>query len=837
MRELSLRILRLCPSPFIWFFVASWLASASAAAAVEAPEEVVRYKNFRSSLDASPRRQTAIYRFGSSALMPKDLPTLDIARVDLPQEEVKAVANDAEAEKNWPVGAMVLLGLASLIFPIIAYLFPKFRKSETIPLHQGYATVPRSEVIGHSPAFTPGAVLTQSTTHQPEETAQPTQFFYIGEENVYAESQPDSPEPPEAPTESEPEAELCPESTVTSPSHQTPHITQTERVPAPVMLPRLPQPVSFPQTPPVLPAAFDQHEDPSTKENSHCRMLMLYASPLCRLDARGPVPLPALCIEKGWKNVLNASAEAHCGPSTFAARALTSGSLQRALSPGASLGSTILDLSAHGTPQGLVLEDGKGSAHLLSLELLQEMLALRNNSQSPCKLVVVNACHSRAVGQLLADSGMPHIVCCNDRVLDMWVELFMRTFYTTLFGGCTVASAFSTAALQLQCQPGIPREAAQCFCLLPEGAAHDEVIFPRKQVGVRKPLRISSLPFEQMLPELPEDFMGRTLDVWSILQHLSTRRLVAVCNQSPVAGIGKSALLDAVHRAAALHMQMRCVGVRVGTDVEDCMSWLLAIRSAVQLALAEEEWLGSARKGCFQPRPGGPARRKCLPRRQRKASQELPSVEELLDCLCHDIGLLALQWHRRTTAAALAPSTSRGEAMMPAVSARNSGCDVLLVIHGCDQLLERQPFEMQHAISTLLRHCPTRLVLSSRSRMPGPGCGQFKVIQYELGGLQSPDAARLFLRRAQRPIQWKEVLSCGNHSSVMEVRDENAPVVLQKENEREVLQMIASHPALARLKGIPLALIELASEMGHLTLTDLACRSRHQPTLQLPPAG
>jgi len=195
MRELSLRILRLCPSPFIWFFVASWLASASAAAAVEAPEEVVRYKSFRSSLDASPRRQTAIYRFGSSALMPKDLPTLDIARVDLPQEEM--AANDAE-EKNWPVGAMVLLGLASLIFPIIAYLCPKFRKSETIPLHS-YATVPRSEVIGHSPAFTPGAVLTQSTTHQPEETAQPTQFFYIGEGNVYAESQPDSPEPPEAP--------------------------------------------------------------------------------------------------------------------------------------------------------------------------------------------------------------------------------------------------------------------------------------------------------------------------------------------------------------------------------------------------------------------------------------------------------------------------------------------------------------------------------------------------------------------------------------------------------------------------------------------------------------
>ena len=43
------------------------------------------------------------------------------------------------------------------------------------------------------------------------------------------------------------------------------------------------------------------------------------------------------------------------------------GSLQRALSPGTSVGSTILHLSAHGTPQGLVLEDGKGSAHLLKV--------------------------------------------------------------------------------------------------------------------------------------------------------------------------------------------------------------------------------------------------------------------------------------------------------------------------------------------------------------------------------------------------------------------------------------------------------------------------------------
>ena len=33
-----------------------------------------------------------------------------------------------------------------------------------------------------------------------------------------------------------------------------------------------------------------------------------------------------------------------------------------------------------------------------------------------------------------------------------------------------------------------------------------------------------------------------------------------------------------------------------------------------------------------------------------------------------------------------------------------------------------------------------------------------QVVHYELGGLRPVDAARLFLRRAQRPLRWKEAL-------------------------------------------------------------------------------
>ena len=245
--------------------------------------------------------------------MPRGLPDgLEIARVDEPVPTKQADATET-IERSLPVGTVILAGLASLIFPLIVYICPKLRKSDTIPLHQGYAAVPRSEVIGHGVAFPHGAPLTNSTR-----PAQETQFFYIGEnENTEndAEFQVTG-NGTEAPTESEPEAELCPDSNVPSPSH-TAQITLT--VPAPVML-STPQPVQ-PASHSVLPEAF--HEDP---KSTRCRMLMLYASPLCQIDARrGPVPLPALCFEKEWKTVLKASAEAHCGPSSFAARSLTSG--------------------------------------------------------------------------------------------------------------------------------------------------------------------------------------------------------------------------------------------------------------------------------------------------------------------------------------------------------------------------------------------------------------------------------------------------------------------------------------------------------------------------------
>jgi len=741
---------------------------------------------------------------------------------------------DGSVEQGWSGWLVAALGVVGVLFPLTYCIIPHLRKllCKSGCLDQSYHVVPDSEMIGHASIHSD----VPETTSLPQPAA--TEYFFIGEEAANATIA-------TAQTESEPEAELYPEESevteesgwstrprsdgASSEAQEDRQERPQERLRSPRELGVSFQAASEPILP--VPCIVAKPSEPVTSGRSSS-LMMLYASPLCRIDAtRGATPLPALDFEQEWRNLVTASVESPNGPS-LTARPLTAASLQRSLSHGIATrkDTNILHLSAHGTPQGLVLEDGKGTAHLLSCELVKEMLSLRAGT-APFQLVVLNACQSQAVGNVFADSGIPHVVCSEDNIMDSWVKIFMRMFYTAIFCGSTVAAAFDGAVTSLRCQPGIPQEASRSFCLLPRTGDHDKVICPTR-VAARKPqTRLLSTPFEQFLPELPEDFTGRTLDVWSILQHLDKRRFVTVCNRHAVPGIGKSAVLDAVHRASALHMQMRCVKVRVGSEVEDCMSWIYSIRSAVQLALAEEDWLSSTRKGgsCQSRLTSASVTRprKCLPRRQARKTQlesEAPtwSNEELLQTLLHELSLLASKWQRRNTASVQTGSTSRGSKVQAVSAGDASGLGILLLIHGCGTILERCP-DMLNILSEILRHCPNlRIVVSSQYRLLGSGCSQFKVVHYELEGLKPADAARLFLRRAQRPLRWKEVLAGTDAERELSSVTDDAHVVLNKDSEKEVLELIASHPAVARLKGAPQALIELACHMGHRTLIDFA---------------
>ena len=411
------------------------------------------------------RRQSAIYNLRASPfsgqLLPR--PWEESASVsvksDAPEENSipkEDLQLDGSVEQGWSGWLVAALGVVGVLFPLTYCIIPHLRKllCKSGCLDPSYHVVPDSEMIGHASIYSDVPEMTSL----PQPAA--TEYFFIGEEAVTNTAT--------AQTESEPEAELYPEeSEVTEESGwSTRPRSDGGSSEAQEDRPERPQRelgVSFQAaSEPILPVpcVAKPSEPVNTSAARSSSLMMLYASPLCRIDAtRGATPLPALDFEQEWRNLVTASVESPNGPS-LTARPLTAASLQRSLSHGIATrkDTNILHLSAHGTPQGLVLEDGKGTAHLLSCELVKEMLSLRAGT-APFQLVVLNACQSQAVGNVFADSGIPHVVCSEDTIMDSWVKIFMRMFYTAIFCGSTVAAAFDGAVTSLRCQPGIPQEA------------------------------------------------------------------------------------------------------------------------------------------------------------------------------------------------------------------------------------------------------------------------------------------------------------------------------------------------------------------------------------------
>merc|ERR1719414_2608223 len=96
-----------------------------------------------------------------------------------------------------------------------------------------------------------------------------------------------------------------------------------------------------------------------------------------------------------------------------------------------------------------------------------------------------------------------------------------------------------------------------------------------------------------------------------------------------------------------------------------------------------------------------------------------------------------------------------------------AGNQILILLDECDHLIQQKHF--QDAIADLLQHCASfRFVVSTHQRMVGTAGGRFKVVHHALHGLDATDAARLFLRRAHRPLLWHELLSVHAGSNLEE---------------------------------------------------------------------
>lgn len=361
----------------------------------------------------------------------------------------------------------------------------------------------------------------------------------------------------------------------------------------------------------------DVRVERNDRESEH--MMLLYASPLCFRDGRGMMPLPQIPVEKEWETVLGAYNEAShilsrtssAAPGvSISAQTLTAGSLQRAITtwhPG------VLHLSSHGVKDCLVLEDGGGTAHFFSCSMLRAMLELAGSST---RLVLLNCCSLSTMGNEFVEAGVPHVVCCSCDLKDSASQIFLRVFYSNLFQGTSVQRAFNEAIVALRSHSERSAQAASHhFRLLPEGnPGHEKILFFPKAMDMdmdsessdvqgrrgfarrRRPRRTKACPQVQatlcwrQLPSLPEDFLGREVDVWSVLQQLNQRRAVVVCSApGEDFGVGKTCILDSVHRAFTL-LGHTCVAVQLrslsqaGSWAGD---WIEKANAAVRLAIHE----------------------------------------------------------------------------------------------------------------------------------------------------------------------------------------------------------------------------------------------------------
>eukprot|EP00930_Biecheleria_cincta_P066284 TRINITY_DN5236_c0_g1_i2.p1 TRINITY_DN5236_c0_g1~~TRINITY_DN5236_c0_g1_i2.p1 ORF type:complete len:1116 (-),score=168.42 TRINITY_DN5236_c0_g1_i2:70-3417(-) len=766
--------------------------------------------------------------------------------------------------------AAVFLALLSLIARTCCALLPSMQKDANCSLACSYTV---AEPIGSASILTSSGGAGGVRANPADDSRVTTSYYWIGDEDESAENAQDEhvdgtqaeghqPEPDQLAqasstlTESEPEAELHPESrcsTPREPSGASVHLRGVEFQRAP----ELSLPPAW-QVEPSFPRPSVQVDDSSGElavVTPIGKVLMLYASPLCRLDPmRGPLTMPSINFEREWEEVLcepyqeavqvSTSRQRKHLP-TLSAQSLTSSSLQKALTMKSGRNSSmILHISAHGVGGGLVLEDGRGTAHILSCDLLRELLDLRagfttERLESSPRLVILNTCSSLVAGQLFADCGIPHVICTSEDIKDSWSRLFLRTLYASVFSGCSVREAFAAAKMALRCDQS-SFEAAAAFQLLPEEQDHSDVLFPRAtqrrrmpkpntgftdggregmlDVRRHKPSRLlECTPFHQ-LPELPEDFIGRHVDTWSILQHLAHRRVIVICNlhgEANLPGVGKSALMDAVRRSAVLRTGSHCVAVKFEMPPPPGASlrvyWIRQVQQAV-LEVLHNEIKRSRLMTAVGANADSNLARNCLRRvksRSKCASleeapqqqiQEAESFRELFEAVIRNLRILTEM--RRT----------HGNMGLSYGSGGSGG--ILLLLRSCDHLVQQQ--HVQETLAELLRRCPAcRIILSSRQRMVGHGVGQFKAVHHELKGLAPRDAARLFLSRAQRPLTWGELSPVSETlAPALLAMDPKALVTLQGEHREDLLDAVANQPAVVKLRGRPGAIIELSSKLG-----------------------
>lgn len=199
--------------------------------------------------------------------------------------------------------------------------------------------------------------------------------------------------------------------------------------------------------------------------------------------------------------------------------------------------------SGHGHYAHLAFENGKGGPKWLGVQDLCDLI--NRAKDEPFKLAFALACNSeQAGGNTFVNVGVPHVICCqqDSEVIDLAALEFTYHFYFSLALGHTVKDSFEQGC------GAVPATEKGKFILLPRGADHDINLFAdAKPIWRWPPIRNSSRHVSNRsswsLTTPPQDFFGREIDMYHLLNVLCANQLVSVTGED---GIGKSSLVRGI---------------------------------------------------------------------------------------------------------------------------------------------------------------------------------------------------------------------------------------------------------------------------------------------------
>ena len=206
--------------------------------------------------------------------------------------------------------------------------------------------------------------------------------------------------------------------------------------------------------------------------------------------------------------------------------------------------SGVLHFSCYGQPNCVTLENGFGYMTPLAQENLNSYVRSAGDS---LQLVVVSAYHARDIAKAFLDAGVKHVVCLQQEGVyrDQGTVTFVKGLYEALAQNKSLQEAFGAGLAAAQRSVGVNiRDMWERYTLLPEKP--NEPTYHNVNVFYKNPIQRrpeTSKADTSMLPPLPDNFVGREVDMYEVLESLRVDDVVRVGGAS---GSGKSTLVSAV---------------------------------------------------------------------------------------------------------------------------------------------------------------------------------------------------------------------------------------------------------------------------------------------------